>query len=231
MIEIILYRVLLRTACAAVVPYLCYIAYFTVMEKMGHQMEYLDFKAQMYIFLLAVAYPFNTVWLWLLIEPIQFVLDWLLKVDSSKNVALKGNFAPIRHEHKYEILKTSKGQVPTDVNGVFFQIGPNPQFISKNGRHHLFDGDGMVHAMRLSNGTVSYCNRYLESPRYLAEKEMGGPTKVRAGELSSFFGCLKLNLFVLSDHIWYRPWIPVHKDQTPNTATIHHGSRLFALHE
>ena len=38
-----------------------------------------------------------------------------------------------------------------------------------------FDGDGMVHAVRLKNGKVSYSNRWVETSRLQQERDAGKP--------------------------------------------------------
>ena len=66
-------------------------------------------------------------------------------------------------------MELKVGKVPDDLNGVFLRNGPNPRVLPRSGRHHWFDGDGMVHAVRFAGGRVWYCNRQLETPRLKAE--------------------------------------------------------------
>ena len=61
------------------------------------------------------------------------------------------------------------GKVPEDINGVYLRNGPNPKYIPITKRNHYFDGDAMVHAVRIKNGELYYCNRYLWTPRLKAE--------------------------------------------------------------
>lgn len=74
---------------------------------------------------------------------------------------MKGNFAPIDWEHSYEVIKIVDGKVPTDITGVYLRNGPNIKYLAENNRHHWFDGDAMVHAMRIKDGALYYCNKYL----------------------------------------------------------------------
>lgn len=39
-----------------------------------------------------------------------------------------------------------------------------------------FDGDGMLHACRIKDGKVTYCNRYLETFKLAQEAAVGFPT-------------------------------------------------------
>jgi len=77
------------------------------------------------------------------------------------NPILVGNFEPIQEEQSYEVASIVGGAVPKDINGVYLRNGPNPEYIPENQCHHWFDGDAMVHAMRIKNGQLYYCNRYL----------------------------------------------------------------------
>lgn len=47
--------------------------------------------------------------------------------------------------------KAAKG-APTDITGVYMRNGPNPIVFPWNAREHFFDGDSMVHAIRIKDG-------------------------------------------------------------------------------
>ena len=81
--------------------------------------------------------------------------------ESEVNPFLRGNFAPWREENVHEGLQVI-GEIPRDLNGTFFRAGPNPAF-EPEGRYHWFDGDGMVHAIKIEDGRASYRNRWVES--------------------------------------------------------------------
>ena len=38
-----------------------------------------------------------------------------------------------------------------------------------------FDGDGMVHAVRIKDGGVTYRNKFVRTQRFLKEKKLGYP--------------------------------------------------------
>ncbi|KAJ6671684.1 CAROTENOID CLEAVAGE DIOXYGENASE 4 CHLOROPLASTIC-RELATED [Salix viminalis] len=42
-----------------------------------------------------------------------------------------------------------------------------------NGPLHFFEGDGMLHSLKLSGGQATYCSRYVRTYKYLLEKEAG----------------------------------------------------------
>jgi carotenoid cleavage dioxygenase-like enzyme len=59
----------------------------------------------------------------------------------------------------------------------------------------------MIHAVRIKNGTVQYCNRYVKTPRLAAEIKAGHPTECLVGEMNAgMIGLLKL--FLISAEEW-----------------------------
>ena len=55
----------------------------------------------------------------------------------------------------------------------------------------------MVHAIRIKDGKLYYCNRYLETNRYFCEKDYGSAVYVRIGELRNKIGLTKAALISL----------------------------------
>jgi carotenoid cleavage dioxygenase-like enzyme len=92
-------------------------------------------------------------------------------VSTSVNPYLDGNFGPVREEITAENLKVI-GELPPDLSGMFIRNGPNPQFPAI-GQYHWFDGDGMLHGVRIQNGKASYRNRYVRTQGYQIEHEAG----------------------------------------------------------
>jgi carotenoid cleavage dioxygenase-like enzyme len=74
------------------------------------------------------------------------------KMAGKPNPILQGNFAPLDKENSYEVGQIISGQVPKDINGVYIRNGPNPKLMPENKCHHWFDGDAMLHVMRLKDG-------------------------------------------------------------------------------
>src|SRR5262245_45585512 len=79
----------------------------------------------------------------------------------STNPFLEGNFAPVREEVTAEKLPVV-GRIPDGLDGMFVRNGPNPQF-PPLGNYHWFDGDGMLHGVRIRDGVASYRNRYVRT--------------------------------------------------------------------
>jgi carotenoid cleavage dioxygenase len=92
-------------------------------------------------------------------------------LTTKVNPYLDGNFAPVREEITAETLPVI-GELPPDLSGMFLRNGPNPQW-SPIGQYHWFDGDGMLHGVRIHNGRASYRNRYVRTRGWQIEQEAG----------------------------------------------------------
>lgn len=90
---------------------------------------------------------------------------------NSDNPFLNGNYAPWREEGDAYDLEVD-GEIPRDLRGALYRIGPNPHF-KPPGRYHWFDGDGMAHAFLLRDGRAAYRNRYVRTEGLKAEMGEG----------------------------------------------------------
>ncbi len=132
---------------------------------------------------------------------------------SSDNQYLSKGFAPIRMECDSAYL-TIEGEVPAELDGTFYRIGPNPQFAPR-GSYNPLNGDGMVHAFRLREGRVSYRNRWIRTQQWTLENAAGralfGTSGFPSDSDSSVAG--------------------MRTDGVANTHLVWHGNRLLALEE
>ena len=93
-------------------------------------------------------------------------------MDGSQtiNPYLAGNYAPVREENDFDLEVV--GEIPAGLAGAFYRNGPNPQF-DPGGDYHWFGGDGMIHGFFVEDGKVRYRNRYVRTPKWLAENAAG----------------------------------------------------------
>jgi carotenoid cleavage dioxygenase-like enzyme len=94
---------------------------------------------------------------------------------------LTGVWEPVHDELVVDDLAVT-GEVPPQLHGSYVRNGPNPAF-PPPGRYHLFDGDGMLHAVTFEDGRASYRNRWIESAGLRAERRAG---KALYGGLNEF---------------------------------------------
>ena len=132
--------------------------------------------------------------------------------DARINPYLAGNFAPIPSEDDFELEVV--GELPRDLAGDLFRIGPNPQFPPRDPNHHWFAGDGMVHAFHVEGGKVRYRNRYVRTPKWKLEHAAG----------RSLFG-------TFGNPMTTDPAAIGQDAGVANTNIVWHAGRLFALEE
>jgi carotenoid cleavage dioxygenase-like enzyme len=134
-------------------------------------------------------------------------------MQAVTNAYLEGNWAPVHDELDVGHLAVV-GELPEDLAGTFLRIGPNAQF-PPIGRYHFFDGDGMVHAVRVEGGRASYRNRWVRTKGFLLEREAGRALWTGFAE---------------PPNLAEPPHGMVYKNAA-NTALAHHGNRLYATWE
>lgn len=86
---------------------------------------------------------------------------------------LRGNLRPVG-EHERAACEVI-GEIPAGLRGTFIRNGPNPAFEPIAG-YHMFDGDGMLHAIDITGASadaVSYSNRFIRSRALERELEHG----------------------------------------------------------
>ncbi|KAK7268398.1 hypothetical protein RIF29_21096 [Crotalaria pallida] len=84
-----------------------------------------------------------------------------LRKTVDPRVQIHGNYSPVSEQPVVHSLLVI-GTIPESLNDVYVRNGRNPMFEPITG-HHLFDGDGMVHAVTINNGTASYACRYTQT--------------------------------------------------------------------
>ncbi|MEO0827768.1 MAG: carotenoid oxygenase family protein [Cyanobacteria bacterium J06635_15] len=115
-------------------------------------------------------------------------------------------------------IEDIEGEIPSDLTGTLFRIGPGLLDVAGHPVRHPFDGDGMVNAIAFKNGRAFYHNRYVKTEAYMAEQKASKPlyrgvfgTQKPGGWLANAFDLKLKNI--------------------ANTNIVYWGERLLALWE
>ena len=66
-----------------------------------------------------------------------------------------------------------EGRLPDWLSGSLLRTGPARFEVGSRGYNHWFDGLAMLHRFAFAGGTVTYANRFLDSPAYRAARDTG----------------------------------------------------------
>ncbi|KAL8063819.1 hypothetical protein ABFX02_01G051700 [Erythranthe guttata] len=163
----------------------------------------------------------------------DFICDFIdppLRPCVDPKHVLSGNFAAVE-ELPPTACTVVHGSLPPCLNGAYIRNGPNPQFFPR-GPYHLFDGDGMLHSIRISGGEAVFCSRFVRTYKYGLERESGSPvilnvfSAFNGGLLSSLSRCVLASGRALAGEFDPRRGIGV-----ANTSVALFAGKLFALGE
>jgi 8'-apo-carotenoid 13,14-cleaving dioxygenase len=111
-----------------------------------------------------------------------------LPVPAQPHNFLTGMHAPMDEELTLEQLVV-RGTIPPQLDGRYLRIGPNPIGTPNPAAHHWFNGDGMVHGVRLQGGQARwYRNRWIRSNAVsaaLGEAPAPGPRNGRGDTVNT----------------------------------------------
>ncbi|KAL9670897.1 hypothetical protein QQ045_008458 [Rhodiola kirilowii] len=165
----------------------------------------------------------------LLDSMINNFVDPPLRPSVDPRHVLSDNFAPVEElpPTKCQVIK---GSLPSCLYGAYIRNGPNPQFLPR-GPYHLFDGDGMLHSLRISKGQATFCSRYVRTYKYTVEKAMGSP--VIPNVFSGFNGLTASAArgSLAAFRALTGQFNPANGIGLANTSLACFGNRLFALGE
>nr|BFD45205.1 carotenoid cleavage dioxygenase [Chrysanthemum makinoi] len=156
-------------------------------------------------------------------------IDPPLRVSVDPKHVLSDNFSPVDELPPTE-CQVIEGTLPSCLDGAYFRNGPNPQFLPR-GPYHLFDGDGMLHAIRISNGKATFCSRYVKTYKYNIEKDAGFP--IIPNVFSGFNGMTAsaARMAVAAGRFLAGQFDPTKGIGLANTSLAYFGNKLYALGE
>ncbi|KAF5752656.1 carotenoid cleavage dioxygenase 1 family protein [Tripterygium wilfordii] len=138
----------------------------------------------------------------------SLIVKWMYDTSKPQHY-LSGNFGPVSDETPPVANLPVKGHLPDCLNGEFVRVGPNPKFSPVAG-YHWFDGDGMIHGLRIKDGKATYVSRYI-------------------GDLKGLFGLIMVNMQILRAKL--KVLDMSYGNGTGNTNLIFHHGKLLALQE
>ncbi|CAM6127012.1 unnamed protein product [Calypogeia fissa] len=159
-------------------------------------------------------------------DALENVLLWAFYGSRKPvNYYMLGNYAPVEESAPQRVLLV-KGYLPECLNGEYIQVGPNPKFIPV-AKYHWFDGDGMLHGLKIRDGEVTYACRYVRTSRLKQEEYWGAPKFWRAGDWVGFHGVLCIGIYKLREILGV---LDTSKgDGHANSAAVYHNGTLFVL--
>ena len=91
----------------------------------------------------------------------------------------------------------------------------------------------MVHAIRIKEGTMQYCNKYTLTDKLISEMQFGKPVIRRVGEMTSGInGLVKTGVREIQRKVWgYLPQLEKFKEGHANTSFMTHSGQTYALAE
>jgi carotenoid cleavage dioxygenase len=90
-----------------------------------------------------------------------------------QKIWLMGPLKPMRFEASVDDCVITEGEVPTTLNGGFYRVGGTWKRPSRQGLSGPFTLDGMVQGLIFREGRVDFRNRWIRTPKYVAEENAG----------------------------------------------------------
>jgi len=121
--------------------------------------------------------------------------------------------APGRLEADIRDLEV-EGEVPSDIDGTFYRVAPDPQYPPRLGTDIYFNGDGIITMFRFKDGHVDYKSRYVRTDKFQLER----------AARKALFGAYR-NPYTDD------PSVEGRIRSTANTNIVFHAGQLLALKE
>ena len=150
---------------------------------------------------------------------------------NENNLYANGNFAPVHTELKNVECEVI-GVIPDDLQGDYFRNGPN-QLHPPTGRMHMFDGEGMIHHIRIRDGQAYYSNTYIRTPKFKVNEANGKDSFTHVGDLAGGGGAgmAKIICELLKKRLGILPKLSRLESSSGSTSLLFHHERLYALQE
>ncbi len=87
------------------------------------------------------------------------------------DIRLMGPLKPMRFEAHVEDCVVTEGEIPPQLNGGFYRVGPTWKRPTKQGFNGLASTDAMVQGMIFADGRAHFTNKWVETPKYLLEQK------------------------------------------------------------
>lgn len=91
--------------------------------------------------------------------------------NAGPPTAARGLTRSLREERHYECRV--EGRLPRDLSGRLFRNGPGIFERAGFRKHCILDGDGMIQELRIGDGKAVYRNRFVRTPKFVAEEAAG----------------------------------------------------------
>ncbi|BBN17239.1 carotenoid 9,10(9',10')-cleavage dioxygenase 1 [Marchantia polymorpha subsp. ruderalis] len=164
----------------------------------------------------------------LFVDAIEKAAVWALcDPKAPPNYYLSGNYGPVDEFGPAQAILV-KGTLPECLSGEFVRVGPNPK-LKPVANYHWFDGDGMIHGLRIKDGKATYVCRYVRTAKLAQEEYWGASKFMKIGDLQGKAGLIWANIFKLRVKLGVLD--TSNGMATANTAMVYHDGRLLSLSE
>ncbi|KAF6158845.1 hypothetical protein GIB67_012488 [Kingdonia uniflora] len=157
-------------------------------------------------------------------------IDPPMRPSVDPKFVLSQNFAPV-DELPPTDCPVIEGKIPSCLDGgAYIRNGPNPQYLPR-GPYHLFDGDGMLHSIKFSQGRATLCSRYVKTYKYSIERQASHP--VLPNVFSGFNGmpAVVARGALTAARVLAGQYNPGNGIGLANTSLASFSNKLFALGE
>jgi carotenoid cleavage dioxygenase len=89
------------------------------------------------------------------------------------DIRMMGPLKPMRFEAVVDDVIVAQGEIPIDLHGGFYRCGPTWKRPAKQGGNGFPMMDGMVQALTFREGRADFRNKWIRTPKYLAEERFG----------------------------------------------------------